>query len=36
MPAATATGKGKIYNSPGIVGAGSRRGRAAGKMCKIG
>lgn len=33
MPGHTPTGKGNIYNSPGIVGGGSQRGRVTGKMC---
>jgi hypothetical protein len=35
MPVGGPTGKGNIYNSPGIVGCGSRRSRAAGKMYKV-
>lgn len=36
MPAESPIVKGNIYNLPENVGTGSRRGRAAGKMCKRG
>jgi hypothetical protein len=35
MPGERPTGKGNIYNSRGIVGCGSRRWRAVGKMDKV-
>jgi hypothetical protein len=36
MPGRDVTGKGNIYNPPGKLDGQSRRGGAAGKMCKGG
>jgi hypothetical protein len=35
MPGESPTGKGNLYNSRGIVGGGSRRSGAVGKMYKV-
>jgi len=35
MPGERRTGKGNLYNSRGIVGGGSRRSGAVGKMYKV-